>query len=699
MDILEENILRLWIEWELRALVLASLFTQILLISSATIRKYTASRKIGFLIWSCYLLADWVATLALGVLAKSLMNNCEGGFQNQPGSSKNDADELKAIWAPFLLLHLGGPDNITAFSLEDNELWLRHFLGLLFQVGTAFYIFIMSSLAEAKLRVITILMFTGGIIKYVEKTLALMNASRDNFRKSMVTDPDPGPDYAGFMEKYARHKNAGLKPNIGILVEPSKPITIKDEVLEIELILRAHYLFRMLKRIMVDLILTYQDRNDSQSCFRGKSWDEAFKLIEIELGFLYEILYTKASVVYTLKGWILRFISVSSIIAVSIIFFAFTDQKQRYHKIDVTITYVLLSGAIALELWSLTRLLFTDWTVVWMMKKENLNRLARFLFKAISHVMPPNQSRWSNSMAQYNLIEFCLKDQPFFWGKVMELIRVKDLFDNHWHRTYKNISKDLKKFIYEYLEHNLETERSDPALSHQELRTSRGQLALQMTNADEILHNSIKAEFDESILLWHIATDFCYYLDMEGEKNQSETVLSNQRRSRDISNYMLYLLISRPFMLTAGIGQIRFGDTCAEAKRFFNHRKKEIGTNEKEACIRLHKVDTEIPPAQLKGDRSKSVLFDASRVAKSLLEKEPDIEKRWDIISHVWLEMLCYAASECRGYYHAQRLSAGGELLTIVCFLMAHLGIGEQYRVNQGRIQAKLFVDTPNVNV
>ncbi|KAL5763373.1 hypothetical protein ACOSP7_019637 [Xanthoceras sorbifolium] len=30
---------------------------------------------------------------------------------------------------PFLLLHLGCPDNITAYCLEYNELRLRHFLG------------------------------------------------------------------------------------------------------------------------------------------------------------------------------------------------------------------------------------------------------------------------------------------------------------------------------------------------------------------------------------------------------------------------------------------------------------------------------------------------------------------------------------------------------------------------------------------
>ncbi|XP_042515223.1 uncharacterized protein LOC122089552 [Macadamia integrifolia] len=628
MNIFPEKIRRLWNLWELRYLVLIILFIQTLLISFASVRKHTATSKINFLVWSCYLLAYWVAILVLGVLAESMNNKSNGG-----GKSGNEKYDLKSFWEPFLLLHLGGPDihNITAFSLEDNELWLRHLLGFLFPVGTAFYIFIIS-LPEHGLWLITILMFMAGIIKYVERTLALMNASRDYFRNSMVTEPDPGPNYAKFMEEYSCKKNAGLEARI------------------------------IFKRLIVDLILTFHDPDQSRNFFTNTSSNDAYEVIEIEIGFLYEgcvftVLYTKAAVIHTLKGWIFCFTSVSSII-----FFAFTE-KQQYDKIDIKITYVLLNGAIALEVWSLTRLLFTDWTLVWMKKKFN-PFITTFVFKVVyCRRLYLNRSKWSSSMAQYNLIEFCLEDQPFFWGKVMELIHVKDFFDNHRYTSTKTISDELKQFIFKDLKRKLP--KTTDSACYQHFRTCRGQLALQMIKYDEtmddynrikeILDNSIKVGFDESILLRHIATDICYYLD--GEECQPETVQINQRNSRDISNYMLYLLVSRPFMSTAGIRQIRFGDTCAEAKRFLHGRGTE--TDKKRACTRLHEVDTKIPLVQVKGDRSKSVIFEASRVAKLLLKQVPQVEKRLEIISLVWLEMLCYVASECKGYYHAQRLSAG----------------------------------------
>ena len=72
--------------------------------------------------------------------------------------SRSESIKLTAFWAPFLLLHLGGPDTITAYSLEDNEFWLRHLLGLGVQTGVALYIFI-SAWTASHLSILSILIF------------------------------------------------------------------------------------------------------------------------------------------------------------------------------------------------------------------------------------------------------------------------------------------------------------------------------------------------------------------------------------------------------------------------------------------------------------------------------------------------------------------------------------------------------------
>ena len=74
------------------------------------------------------------------------------------------------------------------------------------------------------------------------------------------------------------------------------------------------------------------------------------------------------------------------------------------------------------------------------------------------------------------------------------------------------------------------------------------------------------------------------------------------------------------------------------------------------------------------------MLNDACKLAKELqsLENNWTNEKKWKMISKIWVEMLTYAASNCGWKEHAQALTRGGELLTCVCLLMAHMGLSEQ---------------------
>ncbi|KAK3220565.1 hypothetical protein Dsin_014535 [Dipteronia sinensis] len=111
-----------------------------------------------------------------------------------------------------------------------------------------------------------------------------------------------------------------------------------------------------------------------------------------------------------------------------------------------------------------------------------------------------------------------------------------------------------------------------------------------------------------------------------------------------------------------------------------------------EACRMLLAVKTHVPPIKVKGDRSKSVLFDACRVASELNEIS-DTKQRWKIVRDVWFEMLTYAASKGRGSQHARQLKRGGELITHVWLLMAHFGMTEQFQISQGNARARLVVE------
>ncbi|XP_039120652.1 uncharacterized protein LOC120257107 [Dioscorea cayenensis subsp. rotundata] len=668
MEVLLLWLKRIWNAWNLQAFMLASLSLQIILIFSGSLRKRNSSWWVSLILWSAYLLADWVATFALGILSKTQDDH---DCKSAEHSLKQNA-ELLAFWSPFLLLHLGGPDTITAFSLEDNELWMRHLLGLVFQVCVALYAF-MKSLPDTRLIVPAFLMFLAGIINYGERSWSLMCASVDGLRKSMVTPPDPGPNYVKFMEEYSCMSAAGL--HVDIVVEnesepnPLALDTEEEDIKDVELVSKAHHFFNIFKRLTVDLILTFHDRNESLSFFLKRSPDQAFKLIEFELSFIYEELFTKATALHTVAGPFLRLLTFSSIFS------------------------SLLSSSSPKSM------------VTWRPISDMTSCPIRCSQQSLCF-RPTNKPRWSNSMAQYSLISFCLADEESSAFKTtLKSIGMKDTWDKYWYTTYIPVTDELKEFIFKEIKGKASS--AQDSKSYKRFSDYRGEWALQKKGYRKELGWSVEVELDESILLWHIATDLCFYShkneqsepernreneqsepDRNCENKQSEPE-RNLQMSKALSDYMLYLLLVRPSMLTAGIGQVRYGDTCAEAKIFF--RRGEAVLDQQQASEKLLRVETKVPSVQIKGDRSKSVLFDACVLAKKLLDLKTG--RRWRIISAVWVEMLCYAAIHCRSYFHMKQLNSGGELITLVWLLMAHFGLGDQYRIEAGHARAKLIVD------
>ena len=116
-----------WEEWQLRILVLGSLFLRYFLYFAAPLRKHCIPSWFRFIIWLAYLGNDALAIYALAVLFNRHKK------QEWVSAHREDAS-LEALWAPILLVHLGGVDAITAYNIEDNELWRRHILTSLSQV-------------------------------------------------------------------------------------------------------------------------------------------------------------------------------------------------------------------------------------------------------------------------------------------------------------------------------------------------------------------------------------------------------------------------------------------------------------------------------------------------------------------------------------------------------------------------------------
>ncbi|XP_076911480.1 uncharacterized protein LOC143569473 [Bidens hawaiensis] len=660
-------------------------------------------RRIRGFIWCAYLLADWVATVALGLLV-----DCQGNLGSSGSSNKEYGDlTLMAFWAPFLLLHLGGPDTITAYALADNELWLRHLLGLCVQTFAACYITLLAW-EGGLISWLTIPMLLCGMIKYGERTWVLMTANRDQFRDSALTDTDPGPNYANFMEEFSLKEAEGYDVSAAQVEEQWSPEYVLENtsasrfthpdartVLE-----SAGHFFETLnfKRLFVDLILGFQPRDESQAFFEKHDYNTAFEVIEVELGFAYDVFYTKAPIIYTRFGLFFRLMTFCITLTVLVAFSALigVDYHKRQH-VDVVITYILLIGAMLLEVYAVKSLLLSDWANLWSI--HNSSRIGGRLIRSLQSVQ--KGKRWSNSMYQYSLLDFCLNLKSSTFQRVLRLVSLPNRVKNLWeklegHRQLEHVpvTHDLKRFIFD----NLKERSKNTELDRKVLFTSRGALSLTKSEKYGVFKWAVlDVEFDHSILIWHIATDLCYNL-YETERCRRPDLHVNENEwynymifSKNLADYMLYILVMCPFMLPMGIGIIRFRDTCAEATVFFKERSD---TSKDDAYEMLRKVSTKVFPQRVKGDRSKSVLFEACKLAASLNEmgRVKGRAKMWKMVGDLWVEILGYAASQCRGFDHAHQLEKGGELLTHVWLLMAHLGITEHFQINDGHGRVKLAV-------
>jgi hypothetical protein len=122
-------------------------------------------------LWLAYLSADKVAVFVLGHLVVH---------------AQGPTHKLMLFWAPLVLVHLGGQDTITAFSKQDNELWMRHLLGLVTQTAVVVYVVSKSSWPDAWLRAAMVLMFLCGFLKYSGRTYCLYSASPKSLRASSM---------------------------------------------------------------------------------------------------------------------------------------------------------------------------------------------------------------------------------------------------------------------------------------------------------------------------------------------------------------------------------------------------------------------------------------------------------------------------------------------------------------------------------
>ncbi|CAD6256667.1 unnamed protein product [Miscanthus lutarioriparius] len=438
--------------------------------------------------------------------------------------------------------------------------------------------------------------------------------------------------------------------------------------------------------LCVDLAPAYSGRLSCLKHLVRGNPDTAHRLVKSNLSATFHQLYTKESlklhdishffanngvmsrwkVLTSARG--LRTIAAGTLLgAIAVFYYGDGGTDQDPKPTDITITYALLWSALVME--------YVLPTVI----HHTFGRIERLC---------TGHRTWPDQVAQYNLIGYVARSRKHSWlMKVAAWLGCRDLVDQLWTMMpcKGSSSKQITGLVHGHVAGGWTEGHIAGADSFRAFNDYRGQWTLSLSREvagvqrtsipSMVLMSSVSRPFDESVLVWHLATDFCFHLLQEDPSPSSAAA----RRCREMSNYMAYLLFVKPEMLMPGARRNLFRDACGElmdvleedpprtprgrGKRGLAHR-----------VIQLLKRDGD--GDGVLGSAGGSVVRQAWSVAEELMDSHKgNEEKMWTVIQGVWVEMLCFSGSRCKGYLHAKSLGTGGEYLTYVWLLLLYMGI------------------------
>nr|GMD22933.1 uncharacterized protein LOC109169293 [Ipomoea batatas] len=640
-------------KWNIQFYVMASLVFQMILIFLAPMRRWVNNGFMYLVIWAVYLLATFFSTFALSLI------------YNHAPDEVNKSD-IFPFWAPFLLVHLGGPHTITALAMEDNNLWHRHLLTQTVQVCSVLVVFYQYQIFQSEWLLPAAIVFLVGIVKGFERLSSLHLASFNFVRRSIRLQKD-----------YSRKTTT---------------LEVDDRIDEYEVIRRGYEFYQTFKGFIID----HTFRNEDE-CGKGMEWfsklgeEDAFKVMEMELNFMYEAMFTKMiSVQYWEDEYfwfIWRFVCHALLITVAVIFFC--HSKNHLEPGDIRVTYWLLGGAVVLDEIAIIHLIFSHWTIAKIMrarkkKKVLRNRILPFINGGLK-VFTVNKC-WSGEIRQYSLVKHSLRGRCQWAEPKLEYFSLKEVIDSGLHTDTAKVGHRLKKLVVEDIKRRKAAKYEHEAMDLvHDYATLVGRHVVM-----DLVHDHTSDDYATLVLILHVATEICYYnyTAADGEKEDAELC-------KQISQYLAYLLVLEGNITSALPGTIgmRFKDICDEQVRdTFNHLYNTFNTageGRQKACECL------IEKGCKSNEYNKSVLRMAVKIARKIMKdlsslpsdteagnnKQQRSKVFWKGLSEMWVGLLVYASTHCRGdvYY----LNKGGQFYTFVRLLMAHFGLQQSLKAER----------------
>uniref|UniRef100_J3LBA9 DUF4220 domain-containing protein n=1 Tax=Oryza brachyantha TaxID=4533 RepID=J3LBA9_ORYBR len=349
------GMVRWWEEWQLRVLALSSLFLQLFLFVSATFRKYRIPPLLRSCVWLAYLGGDALAIYALATVfprhrqhaQATIGGGSEGHYWGRAGSSSSASSMLEVMWVPVFLVHLGGQDSITAYNIEDNELWARHAVAMSSQAAVAVYVFWRSwSVAGGQVpeRSPALSLFAAGFLKLGERLWALRRASITRLAavrsSAACRSNDPLESYAyvqqarDYVQKVRQATPSHDRRSV-VVIHPLVERELQDDLME----------------LFIDFPAPYRRRLRYLKSFMALGDNKAYEELCMLLDIAFQFFYTKKEAAYTIVGVYLR--TFSLLLGIAAIASFNDSNKDGFHSSDVVVSYILLCSTLVLEICAL----------------------------------------------------------------------------------------------------------------------------------------------------------------------------------------------------------------------------------------------------------------------------------------------------------------------------------------------------------
>ncbi|XP_031475505.1 uncharacterized protein LOC116247466 [Nymphaea colorata] len=688
-------------------------------------RRYASESLVHRLLWLS-------STMSYGVVAFTL------GLMN----TSRSYHDLLGFWAAYLLVLIGGADTVSAFELDDIEKRKANFLYFCAKSLLAAQIIVNYPLS-GKLQmgpwVLCVLAFTrirelGAAHLNVSRSFGLGKQSKlvadymRNIEPHLSADAEAEPTsmtgykYIFYGEKHAAGARIGQPPPLYLITIDQVWQALHGIGDRIRDTCLSFALFKMIKRSLAGFDMAEKDESKTWRLVRDgllskEDGERAFRVVEVELEFLFEYFYTKYSLLHSREFICIR-IPVSLSVIVSCLLCInwlgnhepTADHCASYPygengiNVDVVETRVILGVLAFLEVIQLINLATTNWFKMLLVsiyvKQDSILqsssdshiavRIRMFIqmmcLRLIKIVEAVNHSfrvlslwrPWTRTLRQYSLLESHRYGRHRSIGGRLLGLLLRGLIDKPRQglepAKFVPLCPEIKRAVVGRLR------GSWPHLRRGEFsllqNSDRHELSWACVNLETCIH---------TILVWHVATTLCeppppvrpwWRAVCPGEqrllkrKAYAEGAFygTHQLVATQLSKYCAYLVAFAPELLPGNpylTGTI-FDDAVKDAGVRLGKFRTLRQRHERARALAGECREEEAAA-------SGSVICLGSILANQLEMMEEG--RKWKILADFWTELILLVAPSGQSWAHVKYLTSGGEFITHLWALLYHSGI------------------------